>query len=268
MVKNVYELLSLKGRIAIVTGGAGYLGTAMSFGLAEAGARVIIGSRNETNCRNLANEINKKGLSAEGIHLDVTKEDSVIRTINDIYNKYGKIDIMVNSGGKGYQGLHDKVPLGNWEKTIKAVLTSVYLCTRYVAEKMKIQKKGSIINIASMYGCVAPDMSIYGETGWDSPASYNTAKGGVIQFTKYCASYYAKYGIRVNSISPGTFPPLSAKERNTEFVRIFDRLAGKTMLKRVGVPEDLKGIVLYLASNASAYCTGQNMVIDGGWTIW
>lgn len=265
-MRSVKKLFSLKDRVAIVTGGGGYLGTAESFALAEAGAVVIIADIDLNRSKNVADEIKKLGLYSEAMKIDLSKEESIANVINDVYRKFGRIDILVNNGGYGKGAFLEDMTLHDWQCAIDGWLNSVFLCTKYTVEKMKVHRKGSIINIASMYGVVSPDFSIYGETGWDNPSNYGAAKAGVIQFTKYCASYYAKYGIRVNAISPGCFA--HDFPENKEFNKLKKNLAGKTMLKRVGEQDEIKGIVLYLASDASSYCTGQNIIIDGGWTAW
>jgi NAD(P)-dependent dehydrogenase (short-subunit alcohol dehydrogenase family) len=130
---------------------------------------------------------------------------------------------------------------------------------------MKEQQKGSIVNIASMYGVVAPDPELYqGDVSLNNPANYGAGKAAIIQFTKYTAAYYAKYGIRANSISPGSFPNPKVQQ-NASFIK---RLSAKSMLGRVGQPQELQGVVILLASDASSYITGQNICVDGGWTAW
>ncbi len=265
-MKNIKELFNLKDRVAIVTGGAGYLGVAESFALAEAGAKVIVADIDIDKSKKVADEITKSGFYAAAEMIDLSKEESISIIINKIYEKYKSIDILVNNGFFGRSVTLDKMSLKDWQCTIDGALNQVFLCTKYAVEKMKLKRKGSIINISSMYGIVAPDFSIYGKTGWDNPANYGAAKAAVIQFTKYCAAYYAKFGIRVNAISPGCFAHDFPNTK--EFEKFKKRLIDKTMLKRIGTQEEIKGIVLYLASDASSYCTGQNIIIDGGWTAW
>lgn len=265
-MRKISELFYLKDRVAIVTGGAGYLGTAESFALAEAGAKVIVSDIDINGAKKVADEITKSGLYAVAEKIDLSKEESIAGVINNVYERYKEIDILINNGFFGKSMSLDDMSLKDWQCAVDGSINQVFLCTKYAVEKMKIKRKGSIVNIASMYGVVSPDFSIYGKTGWDNPANYGAAKAGVIQFTKYCAAYYAKYGIRVNAVSPGCFAHDFPK--NKEFDRLWKRLTDKTMLKRIGMQDEIKGIVLYLASDASSYCTGQNIIIDGGWTAW
>lgn len=265
-MRKINELFSLKNEVAIVTGGAGYLGTAESYALAEAGAKVIVADIDIEEAKKVADKIAKSGLYAEAEKIDLSKEESIVSVIENVYKRYGKLDILINNGFFGKSVPLDDMSLDDWQCAIDGSINQVFLCTKYAVKKMKIHKKGSIVNIASMYGVVSPDLSIYGKTGWDNPANYGAAKAGVIQFTKYCASYYAKYGIRVNAVSPGCFA--HDFPENKEFDRLWKCLTDKTMLKRIGMQDEIKGIILYLASDASSYCTGQNIIIDGGWTAW
>ncbi len=198
--------------------------------------------------------------------IDLSKEESIADTIEKVYKRYGKLDILVNNGFFGKSLPLDVMSLKDWQRGIDGGLNQVFLCTKYAVEKMIIRGEGSVVNIASMYGMVSPDLSIYGKTGWDNPANYGAAKAGVIQFTKYCASCYAKHGIRFNAVSPGCFAHDFPENKDFDELKRF--LEDKAMLKRIGAQDEIKGITLYLASDASSFCTGQNFVVDGGWTAW
>jgi len=242
--KSIKELFNLEGKTAVVTGGLGHLGEAMTETLLELGAQVVV-----TGPGAPEREMPKGKVSFE--QLDFKKEGA----IKAFFQGLEKLDILVNNAV--YTNPE------NFEEGVEGVLSSVYECCKGAFPHMEKQKKGVIINIASMYGMVAPDWRIYeAYPPSNSPPNYGAAKAGVLQLTRYLASYWAPYGIRVNAISPG---PFSHPGRPEEFLK---RLREKTMLDRIGVPEDLKGTVALLASDASSYITGQNIVVDGGWTAW
>lgn len=257
------NLFSLQGKIAVVTGGAGLIGKELSRGLAEAGAITILAEVNKDKGKKVANELKKKKLNVIFRHLDITKEESVSSLINFIDKKYGRIDIWVNNAYPRTSdwGLKfEDIPFSSWKKNIDMHLSGYFICCQKVTEYMKRKRLGVIINLASIYGIVGPDFSVYKDTKMTMPTAYSVIKGGIIAFTKYLASYYGKYNIRVNCISPGG---VYDKQPNL-FVR---RYIQKTPLKRMANKEDMVGAVLYLASDAGKYITGHNLVVDGGWSI-
>lgn len=263
---HVIELFSLEGKVAIVTGGAGHLGSVISEGLAEAGANVVIASRNEGRCKKLAGMLSKKyNINAMGIAMDIRSVDTVRERMREISHKMGAIDILINNAsfgkpGKSIETLSDE----DWLEGIEGTIHGVFRCTQAVVPYMEKRKFGVIINISSMYGIVSPDPRVYGDSGYDNPPNYGAGKAAIIQFTRYTACHLANKGIRVNSISPGAFPSPQVQE-NQWFI---SNLIKKIPLGRIGQPSDLKGVVVFLASEASSYITGQNIIIDGGWTVW
>ncbi|MCD4782202.1 MAG: SDR family oxidoreductase [Candidatus Eremiobacteraeota bacterium] len=262
---SLMNLFSLKGKTAIVTGGAGHLGTAFSEALAEAGANVVIASRNEKKCIELAERLrNEYDITAVGMELDVSSLDSINKCWENVYLKTGSIDILVNNATYGASGSIETLSEDDWAKGIDGTINNVFRCTKAAIPYMKQQKTGVIINISSMYGNVSPDPMIYGDSGFDSPPNYGAGKSAIMQFTRYCACHLADYGIRVNCISPGPFPNPDVQKEGW----FIDNLNNKNPLGRIGQPSDLKGIAILLASDASSYITGQNIFIDGGWTIW
>jgi NAD(P)-dependent dehydrogenase (short-subunit alcohol dehydrogenase family) len=262
---NVYTLFNLKGKTAVVTGGAGHLGSAISSALSEAGANVFIASRNVEQCNNFANQLSKHNQTlCKGVALDIRDISSVQQCFQKIIDQVGSIDVLVNNAFFGTSAIFDEMTEDQWIEGIDGTINGIYRCTKTVLPYMKQQKSGSIINISSMYGVVSPNPELYGESGYDNPAFYGTGKAGIIQFTRYIACHNGKYGIRVNSVSPGPFPS-PAVQQNSEFI---GRLIEKNPLGRIGHPDDLKGIMVLLASPASAYITGQNFCVDGGWTAW
>ncbi|MFA6308337.1 MAG: SDR family oxidoreductase [Clostridia bacterium] len=260
------NLFNLSDKLILVTGGAGHLGSAICEGLALYGATVIIASRDYDKCNLLANDLAKKYHSkCAGIAMDITNFVDVEQKIKNIANEYGSIDVLINNAYSGTSGFLEDFTDELWNKGIDGSINSTYRVTRAVLPYMKKQHKGSIINIASMYGVVAPNPKLYkDDASLNNPANYGVGKAAIIQFTKYIAAYYAKFGIRANAISPGAFPNLKVQQ-NKQFIK---RLSEKSMIGRIGQPHELQGIVILLATDASSYITGQNICVDGGWTAW
>jgi len=267
-MRNIKELFDLTGRVAIVTGGAGQLGFPMSQSLAELGAHVVIASRNVDNCREKAAAISKDNPEAIGLKLDVTQEDSIEEMTASVMEHFGRIDILVNNALTGKRAGVEDMTLEDWEFSLRGGLTSVFLCSQIVGREMVKRKRGVIVNIASIYGIVAPDQGIYGKSGLNSPPNYAAVKGGVVQLTRYLATYWAKDNIRVNAITPGGFYNPMFKETLPDYDVFLKNYCRKTPLGRMAEPEDIKGAIAYLASDASNYVTGANLVLDGGFTVW
>jgi NAD(P)-dependent dehydrogenase (short-subunit alcohol dehydrogenase family) len=266
MSKTVFELFDLKGRTALVTGGAGYLGTEMSAALAELGANVVIASRDGEKCRVRAREIAdrvKGTVRTLGLDLDLLDKASIETTIQTAVSEFGGIDILVNNAWSGNKNSWESIDDKDWEYDINMSLNSVFRITKTAFPTLR-DRRGVILNITSMYGHVAPDYRIYEVTTFANPPSYGAAKAAVLQFTRYLASFLSPHGIRVNALSPGAYPHAVTQE-NKVFV---DRLSAKNPLNRIGYPDDLKGAVALLCSDAGAYITGQNLCVDGGWAVW
>ena len=259
-------MFSLKGKVAIVTGGAGYLGTAISESLAEHGANLVIASRNLDKCIELSFILSKKyGICAKGIELDICSSDSVSHCMEIVQSEMRSIDILINNASSGKPNIGiETVPESDWVEGIDCTINGVFRCTKGVIPYMKTNKSGVIINISSMYGIVSPDYRIYGNSGYNNPPDYGAGKAAIIQFTKYAACHLAADGIRVNAISPGPFPSVEV-QRNKSFIL---NLENRVPLGRIGKPDDLKGAIVFLASDAASYVTGQNIIVDGGWTVW
>ncbi len=257
------SLFSLKGKVAVVTGGYGHLGSGLCKALAIAGASVVAAGRDYNKFKRTFRTSNLK-IAFE--QMDISSEESIKAAFENIYKRKRRIDVLVNCafypGGSGDPAAMNS---SDFERGIDGTLNSVFRCTKLAAPYMKKVKNGSIINVSSMYGVVSPDFKIYeGHKKYFSQPNYCAAKAGVIQLTRYYAVYLAGYGIRVNCISPGAFPsPEVVKQK--KFMR---KLLAKIPMGRVGRPEDLGGAVVFLACDASSYMTGQNIIIDGGWTAW
>ncbi|MFB3825823.1 MAG: SDR family oxidoreductase [Bryobacteraceae bacterium] len=261
---HIRELFDLRERVAIVTGGAGKLGGQMCDALAEAGARVVVASRDLEKCRRKAESL--PGGSA--VQVDVTGEASVRRMAEMVLAQSGRIDILVNNAYSGAAARFEQMSAAEFESAARGALTSTFLCSQAVAPAMRAAGRGAIVNIASIYGMVSPDHRIYGRSGIDNPCNYGPAKAGVIQFTRWLATYLAPDGVRVNAITPGGFYNPAFHER-PDYEDVFvANYRHKTPLGRMGGESDLKGAVVFLASDASRYVTGQNLVVDGGWTAW
>ncbi|RKY25160.1 MAG: gluconate 5-dehydrogenase [Planctomycetota bacterium] len=257
-------LFSLSGKVAVVTGGYGHLGKSFCNGLADAGASVVVAGPNCDKFKRAFGKGRNRKITFE--QMDVSSEESVKTAFKHIYKKTKRIDILVNNAVYLQRsGKPAEMSSSDWNYGVDGTLNSVFRCIKLVVPYMKRAKKGSIINISSMYGVVSPDFSIYrGYKKQFSQPNYGAAKAGVIQLTRYYAVYLARYGIRVNCISPGAFPnPNIVKQK-----RFLQKLSAKIPIGRVGRPDELEGAIVFLASVASSYMTGQNVIIDGGWTAW
>lgn len=256
MYKNLF---SCKDKVAIVTGGYGLIGREIAIALNEFGAKVFIADLGKNDPL-----IIKGKNSIEFIHFDITSETIMSKALNAIIKRYGKIDIFINSAypkTKDWGEKLEKVLFESWKMNLNDHLGGYFLSSRMAAEQMKRSGGGTIINIASIYGMVGPDFSIYENTDITMPVAYSAIKGGIISFTKYLATYYAENSIRANVISPG-----GILDRQPE--SFIQKYAKKTPLGRMGHPADVAGAAIFLASDASSYITGQNIVVDGGWTAW
>lgn len=261
------ELFSLSGKVAVVTGGTGLFGGPISTALARAGAMVCIASRDVENCRIFARSLTDLGFKASGWALDLASEDSVQKFVAGVCQQFGKIDILVNNAvsRQGFSDL-ENIDTDAWEAAQRVNSTGLMLITKAVVKGMQQAGSGNIINIGSIQGAVGPNFPVYGETGMTSPVNYTYDKWGMVGFTKWLANYYGKDNIRANCISPGGYGPGIAKMQGNEaFVANYKRL---TPLGRFATDADIQGPVVFLASEASAYITGHNLLVDGGWTSW
>jgi len=263
---NSKFLFDLKGKTVLITGGAGHLGSSISEGLAAFGANIFVLGQDEAKNKSFANSLKQEyALSVcEGLHFDVADSLSIEKNLEYIYEQTGSIDVLINNAAYSSAGKVEAISEDDWCRGIDGTINSVFRVTKGVLKYMIPARNGNIINIASMYGMVAPDPSIYGDSGEDNPANYGAGKAAVIQFTKYIAATYGKLGIRANTISPGAFP-CAQVQTNKEFVK---NLCAKNPMGRIGKPEDLQGLIIYLSSDSSGYMTGQNIAVDGGWTAW
>ncbi len=274
---KIQDKFDLKERVAVVTGGVGLLGAEFCKTLAEAGASVVVVDLNGDAAKKVADALTKSGYRAKAIQTDITKPDSVKAMAASILSDFGRLDILVNSAAldpkfdpdaaaKGIApGAFEDYPLEQWNAAMNVNLTGMFLVTQACVKPMIVQgKKGSIINICSTYGLNGPDQRIYIKDGKRvafKPVYYTVTKAGVMGFTKYLAAYYAESEIRVNALTPGGV----FNNHEDYFVKNY---SAKTILGRMAKKDEMNGALLFLASDASSYMTGNNVVVDGGWTAW
>ena len=280
-MSTIQEKFDLTGRVAVVTGGGGLLGYEFCKTLAEAGASVVTADLNMEHAiraiiRILDGSQGAK-LTTFPFQLDITSKESVTALVDETIKRYGRIDILVNcaaldpkfdpdAAARGIApGAFEDYPLEMWNDALNVNLTGIFLITQACVKQMIAQgKKGSIINICSTYGLNGPDQRIYIKDGKRvayKPVYYTTTKAGVMGFTKYLAAYYAGTEIRVNALTPGGI----YNNHEDYFVKNY---SAKTIMGRMANKDEMNGALLFLASEASSYMTGNNVVVDGGWTAW
>ena len=264
------EQFSLRGKVAVVTGGARTLGLDMADAFAEAGADLIITSRKVANARITAKELSqRRGVDVLPLELDVTEYDQIVSVAEEAKSFKGRIDILVNNAGGGGGGAKgsstdflDRHP-DDMESLIRVNIIGALFCCQVFGKFMVGQRSGKIINIASIAGMLGRDRGMYSRSGLaQQPVEYAAAKAGVIGMTRDLAAYLAPYGICVNAISPGGFE----RGQPPEFIRLYSERTAMGRMGRDGI--DLRGAALFLASPASDYVTGHNLVVDGGFSIW
>jgi NAD(P)-dependent dehydrogenase (short-subunit alcohol dehydrogenase family) len=270
--KRLTELFSLKEKVAVVTGALGLIGKHHCHALADAGANVVVCDLNESECAKFASTLSALSL---GISVDITNKKSVKDLKSKVISNYGKIDILVNNAALNdkfedplaalEESKFENYPVEMFRKSLDVNVTGMFLCSQIIGTEMADKRYGSIINVASTYGIVAPDQSIYknekGEQTFYKSAAYPVTKGAVISFTRFLAAYWGDKGVRVNTLSPG-----GVRDNQEEF--FVKNYSAKTPLGRMAQPTDYKGALVFLASDASSYMTGANLVVDGGWTAW
>ena len=270
---NLPELFDLTGRTAAVTGGAGLLGAEFCRTLAQAGAAVVIADKDRDRSASLEEALINDGLRVISQPTDVADPRSVNQLVDAALDAFGRLDILVNSAvldpkfdpqHGGHTNSFEDYPLDAWNQALAVNLTGIFLCCQAAARPMLVQGHGVIINLSSIYGLAAPDQRLYKRQDQPQqykPVYYSVTKAGVIGLTQYLAAYYAGKDIRVNALSPGGV----YNDHDKEFV---DAYSSRAILGRMAYKNDMNGALLFLASDASAYMTGANLVVDGGWTTW
>lgn len=258
----VLDRFNLAGRVALVTAGAGPLfGSSISQALAEAGATVLTASRSLERNLEFAEQLQQQGYDAHGLQFDLEDPQSISRLHAEVIERFGRLDVLVNSAlaRGGHVGRFEDQTPEQWATSAAGDFSGLFLlCQKFIADMVR-QGRGSIINISSIYGVVSNDPTIYTGTDMVQPPTYNFVKAGMINFTRYLACYYGKQGVRANCISPGGY----FNEQPGPFVEQYNRRAP---LGRMLDNEDIQGAVVFLASDASSYVTGANLMVDGGWT--
>jgi len=261
--RTVQQLFDLTGRVALVTGGCGHLGSAMCRGLAEAGASVVVTSRDAARACAVAESLPNGGSGRHlGIALDYLLPDSLKTSFQEVLSLTGHVDILVNNGHEALAADWTTVTPEEFSRQLGNATGYFFLSKLLRDHALERQSPASIILLGSMYGVVGSYPDAYADVCAASPVAYHALKGGIIQMARHLAVYWAKDDVRVNCLSPGPFP---GERAPAEMVA---RLTDKCPLGRMGQPQELKGAVVFLASNASRYMTGQNLIIDGGWTAW
>ena len=249
------ELFNLSGRVAIVTGGGVGIGRQMAEGLAELGANLVLCARKVERCEQAAGELEQLGVRVLALPCDVRRPEHVQEVVERTVAELGTVDVLVNNAGTVWGASPEEMPLEGWQKVVDVNLTGVFLFSQAAGRVMLEKGRGSIVNIASVAGLRGGPPEIM------NTIVYNATKGGVIAFTRDLAWKWGRHGIRVNAIAPGWFP---SDMSNYVLGRHGDELTRSIPLDRFGGPEDLKGAVAFLASDASAYVTGHTLVVDGG----
>ena len=262
--RSIQQLFDLSGKVAIVTGAAGWLGSAMSRALAEAGATLVVTSRDAKQAADFAASL--PGSGHVGIGFDQGDTDTIPGFVADVVKRVGQIDILVNNAYGGTGPTIETATAEDFDRAYHTGVTAYFLLARGVVDHLRARKAfGSVINIGSMYGVVASYPDAYVGMPVKSPPNYHGLKGGIVHLTRHLAAYWAEDNVRVNCISPGPFPKPITAETSPDFIK---RLEAKVPMGRMGMPEELKGLVVLLASEAGSYITGQNILVDGGWTAW
>jgi 2-deoxy-D-gluconate 3-dehydrogenase len=278
---NILKKFDLHGKVAIVTGGPGLLGREFCRTLADAGASVVVADINAAAVNALTTSLIESGYHCLGVATDVTQPESVHALVSETLSTFGRLDILVNSAAMdpkfdpeaitemakrgAVSGAFEDYPLDLWRSALDVNLTGMFLCCQAAVKPMLAQGKvGSIINICSTYGLVAPDQRIYQRDGRQSsykPVYYPVTKAGVLGLTRYLAAYYAGTDIRVNALTPGGI----YNNHDEVFLKAY---SARTVMGRMADKTEMNGALLFLASDASSYMTGSNLVVDGGWTAW
>jgi len=270
------ETISVKNKVVVVTGAVGLLGTEYIDVLSKEGAKVVITDIDQAKCEELAKKMKEKyDADCLGISMDVSNRKSIIKVLEKILDKYGKIDALINNAALNNPSGNDdffytpfeKLRLGDWNRMLNINITGPFLCSQILGEQMAKQKKGVIINISSTYGIVAPDQRLYrhftkgDDRKFVKPITYSVSKGAIIMLTKYLAAYWADKNVRVNTLVPGGV----FNNHGPMFVKDYSY---RTPLGRMAKKTDYNGAIIYLISDSSSYMTGSCLIVDGGWTVW
>lgn len=265
---SLKEMMDLRGRVALITGGAGHIGAAMGEALAELGAAIVVLDLEAAACQTVADRLHAEyGVPTLPLPIDLKDEVAVRSVANSVQQHLGRLDILINNAAlvgtsdlTGWAVPFAEQQTETWRKALETNLTAPFVLTQACTPALQSSTHGSVINLGSIYGVVGPNMNLYKGTALGNPAAYGASKGGLMQLTRWLATNLAP-AIRVNAITPGGV----WRNQAEAFV---ERYTALTPLGRMAVEDDFKGAVAYLASDLSAYVTGHNLIIDGGWTTW
>ncbi len=262
------NLFDLSNRVAIITGGGGLLASEYATALSGFGAKIILADIKKEACDKAAESLAEQGVQCTPFFCDVTKKESWENLLLNVLKDFGTVDILVNNAGftnqnksKNFDSSFENFYLEDWNEIMNVNLTGTFLGCQIIGKQMLAQGKGSIINIASLYGVVSPNHSLYPGTGISQPVAYSVSKHGVIGLTKYLATLWAGKGIRVNSLTPGGV-------YNDHEELFLERFKQHNPIGRMSDKKELQGAIVYLASDAASHVIGHNLIVDGGWTLW
>ncbi len=267
-MSNLKELSNLKGRTVLITGGAGHLGQTFGHVLAEMGAGVALADRNKESAEKAAREISTQyGVPSIGIGFDLACEKELRELPQQVADYFGGLDILINNAGfvgtdklTGWCVPFEEQSAETWRAATEVNMTAPFFLTQAATPWLRAHKRGSVINITSIYAFLGPDMRLYDGTSMGNPAAYAASKGGLIQSTRWLSTVLAPE-IRVNCVSPGGI----WRNQPDSFVQAYE---ARTPMRRMGTEEDMKGVIAFLASDLSLYVTGQHIAVDGGWSAW
>lgn len=274
-MSTIMDKFALDGRTALVTGGAGLLGKQFTRALGQAGAAVVVADLDKDGAQAHAQQLADEGIQALAVQVDITQPDSVSAMVERAADEFGSLDILVNSAALDPKfdpenldaqssNAFETYPLDTWKQAIDVNLTGMFLACQAAVRQMLSQEYGVIINICSTYGLVGPDQRLYERPEGPrqyKPVYYTVSKAGVLGLTRYLATYYAGMPIRVNALTPGGV----FNQHDDTFLQAY---AARTVIGRMAEPDEMSGAIVFLASEASSYMTGANLVVDGGWTAW
>jgi NAD(P)-dependent dehydrogenase (short-subunit alcohol dehydrogenase family) len=267
-MRQISDMISMKGRAAAVTGGCGHIGVAMAHALAEQGCALLLIDRNEVQLEETAAQLRARWpveVAVAAIDLESEQQRSTVAGL--VEQRFGRLDVLINNAGfvgdsklQGWVAPFEEQSIETWRRAMEVNVTAAFHLSQQLAPLLRASGHGSILNVGSIYGVVGPDMSRYEGTPMGNPAAYAASKGGLVQLTRWLSTVMAPQ-VRVNCISPGGV----ARNQPESFA---SKYVARTPLKRMGREEDFMGAVVYFCSDLSAWVTGENLQVDGGWTVW
>jgi NAD(P)-dependent dehydrogenase (short-subunit alcohol dehydrogenase family) len=267
-MRKISDMISMEGRVAAITGGCGHIGVAMAHALAEQGCALMLIDRNDVQLEATAAALRARWpVEVATAMLDLESEQQRTTIPGLIEQRFGRLDVLINNAGfvgdsklQGWVAPFEEQSIETWRRAMEVNVTAAFHLSQQLAPLLRVHGHGAILNVGSIYGVVGPDMSLYDGTQMGNPAAYAVSKGGLVQLTRWLSAVMAPQ-VRVNCMSPGGV----ARNQPAAFA---DKYIARTPLKRMGTEEDFMGAVVYLCSDLSAWVTGENLQVDGGWTVW